>query len=138
VAVRFNNAFMYTRNNSQKNFCLEFPVRNLNFPLFSCVLHSNPSAHAVNMKYVAQLDSVLILFLQTEYPYRRNYCDLNTRTTWPRTVPLCTSNVTTFVLSETADSDPRFRFTFRSFQGMQYCGRIYELWPVTHFRKFII
>ena len=42
----------------KKISCLEFPVHNLNFPLSPCVLHSNPSAHTVNMKYIMQLDTV--------------------------------------------------------------------------------
>jgi len=90
------------------------------------------------MKYTVQLYSVLIPFLQTEYLYRRIYCDPSTSALWLRTAPLCTPNATTFVLSETVDSDPRFRFTCRPIQGMKYCGKLYELRPTTHFRNFII
>ena len=111
VPTHFNNEFLYTPNNPSKISCLEFPVHNLNFPLSPCVLHSNPSAHTVDTKYIVQLDSVLILFPQPEYLYSRIYYDLSTLALWLRTVHLCTSSVTTFVLSEAADSDPRFRFT---------------------------
>jgi hypothetical protein len=65
MATHFNNEFLYTPNNPPEISCLKFPVHNLNFPLPPCVLHSNSSAHTVNMKYIVQLDSLLILFVPT-------------------------------------------------------------------------